>query len=165
MNKKLSLEGESLIKNFEGLRLNAYLDSGGIKTIGWGHALKDDEHHFNKITYEDAEELFKKDIYSLERGLFNLFGRTFLEELEQKKYDSLVSFTYNIGIGNFSKSNVYKNLRKNEHKAALTWWSKWTKDSKGNILQGLIMRRKKEIHTFDHQHIYLSEIEKESLFI
>jgi len=27
---------EEIIKKFEGLRLNAYLDSGGVPTIGWG---------------------------------------------------------------------------------------------------------------------------------
>jgi len=162
--RKTSPEGINLIKDFEGLSLNVYKDSGGIPTIGWGHCLTPQEYHINQITYEEAEDLFKKDIQEKERNLFNLFGRGYLEDLDQKKYDALVCFIYNISLSDFSVSYTYKHLKKRDYKNGLTWWSKWVHDAKRQREPGLIRRRKKEIYTFDHQHHYLTELEKESLF-
>lgn len=162
--KKTSKEGEALIKDSEGESLKVYLDSGGIPTIGWGHALMPNEMHITQITKEQSEELFKKDLQEKEKVLLSLFGNGYLENIDQKKYDALMCFIYNINLSAFSVSYTYKYLKKKEYKPGLIWWSKWVHDAKKQRCPGLVKRRKKEIYTFDYQHNYLSELEKESLF-
>ena len=45
----------------EGLRLEAYLDSGGVPTIGWGHT-GPEVHEGLVWTREQAVEALKKDM-------------------------------------------------------------------------------------------------------
>ena len=52
--------GLELIKHFEGLRLKAYRDSGGVLTIGYGHTTN--VYEKQTITEAEAETLFAKDI-------------------------------------------------------------------------------------------------------
>ena len=48
---KISKEGIALIKKFEGLELEAYQDSVGVWTIGWGHT----KDVFEGMTISKAE--------------------------------------------------------------------------------------------------------------
>ena len=57
---KISLEGLSLIKKFEGCKLEAYYCSGGVLTIGYGHTGKVKET--DVITQDEADRLLKGDI-------------------------------------------------------------------------------------------------------
>ena len=61
----MSDQGIALLKRFEGLRLNAYQDSGGVWTIGYGHTSAAGGLPVNRglnITYEQAEQLLKDDL-------------------------------------------------------------------------------------------------------
>ena len=60
---KISQEGLSLIKKFEGLRLKAYKCSANVLTIGYGHTggVKETD----KITLEEADSLLKRILQSL----------------------------------------------------------------------------------------------------
>ena len=64
---KISLEGLSLIKKFEGCRLEAYYCSGGVLTIGYGHTggVKESD----TITQEEAEKLLRADVLNLKNML------------------------------------------------------------------------------------------------
>ena len=92
---KISENGIRLIKQFEGLRLEAYLCSGNIWTIGWGTTLingakvKADD----KINYKYAEQLLEYDLKKFE-SIVNLRITT---EIMQNQFDALVSHTYNTG--------------------------------------------------------------------
>ena len=85
----LTLEEVSfnLIAVFEGLRLNAYRDSVGIWTIGYGHTHGVKEG--DVITKEQALEFFKLDCKSL-------FERVITYPIQEGA--ALVSFGYNLGI-------------------------------------------------------------------
>lgn len=90
-----------LIESFEGLRLNAYKDSVGVPTIGWGHT-----HGVkmgDSITREQAEEFLKQDLASARADV----ERTVIQPLTPNQYGALVSFTFNLGRGNLQK--VLKN--------------------------------------------------------
>lgn len=160
----LSKDGENLIKTCEGLVLSVYQDCG-LKTIGWGHTLKRGEEKITKITLQDAEDFFQKDVKEIEKNLSLIIPKASIVLSHQKKYDALISLIYNIGIKSFSDSNIYKFLKKEIYKGSLYWWSKWIRDSKGEILPGLVNRRKKEIYMFDEEHLYLTHEEKQQLFI
>jgi len=92
--------------------LSAYDIGDGMITIGWGHAEKIDDSNFRKgdnITYEKAEELLEQDIESAKAGLDRLLGRwdeAGVEyQIDQGMYDGMVSMIFNMGIGNFLKSD------------------------------------------------------------
>ena len=65
---KVSENGINLIKQFEGLRLQAYLCSGNVWTIGWGateiNGVKVKEG--DELKLEDAHQLLKSDLQKFE---------------------------------------------------------------------------------------------------
>lgn len=155
-----SQKGIDLIKSFEGFRAETYKDSGGIPTIGYGHALKPNES-FTRISEQDAENLLKQDVYVAERYINNNFGRKIIN---QNEFDALVSFIFNIGQGAFNKSSVNTYIRLDEFKIAMTWWAKWVRDGRGEIMPGLVIRREKEIRLFNEKGQYITEFQIDELF-
>ena len=79
------------IKEFEGLRLEAYLDSAGVPTIGYGHT-GDDVIMGDRISEYWANHLLKADLYDVELAV-DLLGVA----KTQGQFDALVSFAYNLG--------------------------------------------------------------------
>ena len=65
LNMEYSEAGMDITKKEEGLRLEAYRDSGGLWTIGYGHLFSPDpKADFAGLvwTQEQADEAFAKDI-------------------------------------------------------------------------------------------------------
>ena len=88
---RVSEKGKTLIKQFEGLRLEKYKDIGGKETIGYGHC---GNNLPNKITLEQAEYYFENDIMAVEQRV-NKYNNIY--NFTQSEFDSLVSFCFNIG--------------------------------------------------------------------
>lgn len=109
----------------EGLRLQAYRDSGGIWTIGVGHTGPNVGMGLT-ITYEQAMVLFSEDQAPL---LKMVAGRPLLEAV------ALVDFGFNVGRG--ALANVLAGKDSIDNPAH-------TKDRHGNVLPGLVARRKLE---------------------
>ena len=103
---KISKEGINLIKHFEGCRLTSYRDSVGVLTIGFGHTKGVKEGMI--ITESKAEELLKDDLFYFELRVLQLVKIP----MTQNQFDALVSFTFNVGEGNFAKSNLLKRMNK-----------------------------------------------------
>ncbi len=101
---KLGTRGETLIKDFEGLRLAAYQDQAGVWTIGWGHT-GPDARRGNRITPERAQELFDQDNDSAEQ-VVNRLSALRAEPLNQRQFDALVSFEFNTGALSNRKNRV-----------------------------------------------------------
>ena len=115
----------ALIAVFEGLRLTAYKDSGGVLTIGIGHTGPDVTPGLT-ISAEMAYKLFAEDQAPL---LKMLEGKSPLEAA------ALASFGFNCGRG--ALSSILAGQASIDD-------PKWTKDRRGNILPGLVSRRKLE---------------------
>jgi lysozyme len=128
-----------ILQDFEGLRLEAYQDTGGVWTIGYGHTGPEVKQGMT-ISKEKALEYFINDIKWAEEAVNkNLAGY----ELTQNQFDALVSLTYNIGTNGFARSTTVKRIKEGDYigaAEAITWWNKVN----GNIVQGLVNRRKKE---------------------
>lgn len=138
---KTSEAGIKLIKNFEGCRLSAYQDSVGVWTIGYGHTKG--VHPKQSISQTEADRLLKQDLAVFESGVNNLVK----VELKQCQFDSLVSFSFNIGIGAFSKSTLLKKLNQKDYKEAANQFLRWNKAG-GKVLAGLTRRREAEKSLF-----------------
>ncbi|MBR5835061.1 MAG: lysozyme [Bacteroidales bacterium] len=138
---KTSPKGIALIKEFEGLRLKAYLCPGGVWTIGYGHTAGVKPGMV--ISEAQAEEYLKADLISFERYL-NGLGLA----LNQNQFDALISLIYNIGIGNFQKSTLLRKARINANDNSIVdEFLRWVY-SKGRVLPGLQRRRLREMKLY-----------------
>lgn len=138
---KISQTGIDLIKYFEGCKLIAYLDDSGTWTIGYGHTRV--ARSGWKINQEEAEELLRNDLMHSE-ALIRGLGLS----LNQNQFDALVSFVYNVGIGNLKQSTLYRLLKKDPNNFFIAYeFPKWRK-SGGVILPGLERRRKAEARLY-----------------
>ena len=138
---KTSPKGIALIKEFEGLRLKAYLCPGGVWTIGYGHTAGVKPGMV--ITKAQAEEYLKADLIAFERYL-NGLGLA----LNQNQFDALISFIYNVGTGNFSSSTLLRKVRANpQDNSIVDEFLRWVY-SKGRVLPGLQRRRLAEMKLY-----------------
>ena len=139
---KISLEGLSLIKKFEGCRLKAYYCSGGVLTIGYGHTggVKETD----VITQEEADKLLKGDILKFEQYVSD----NVKVDLDQSQFDALVAWTFNLGPGNLRESTMLKKLNNGEYESVPFEMRRWNKAG-GKTLDGLIRRREAESLLFE----------------
>ena len=67
--------------------------------------------------------------------------------IHQLMFDSLVSFTYNLGLGNFQSSTLLKKVNLGKFKECEIEFVKWNK-ALGKVLEGLTRRRIAERNLF-----------------
>lgn len=133
---KTSRESLEKIAEFEGVRLTAYRCPAGVLTVGIGHTGPEVVEGMT-ITHERAMEYFAQDIRSAEivvehAGL----------QLDQGKYDALVSFCYNCGASNLQKLTRGRTLA--QIADAIPLYNK----GGGKMLNGLVRRRAWERELF-----------------
>lgn len=139
---KTSPRGIELIKQFEGLELEAYQDIAGIWTIGYGHTGPDVEPGM-RISEREAEALLRRDLKSREDAV-DRFSNV---DLNQNEFDALVSFVYNVGAEAYRRSTARRLLNRNNRLGAadaLTWWNKATIGGVLREVAGLTRRRAAE---------------------
>ena len=138
---KTSPKGIALIKEFEGLRLKAYKCPGGVWTIGYGHTAGVKPGMV--ISEAQAEEYLTADLIASEKYLNNL-----RLAINQNQFDALISFFYNVGTGNFSRSTLLRKVRANpQDNSIMDEFLKWVY-SKGRVLPGLQRRRLAEMKLY-----------------
>ena len=138
----ISANGYSIIKEFEGLRLDAYLDTGGVWTIGYGtikymsgtRVAKGD-----KISVEDAEANLMNDCKWVDACL----DKKVTAKLNQNQFDALASFVYNIGESQFGSSTLLRKVNAGDFVGAASEFDRWVFDN-GKRIEGLAKRRAKE---------------------
>lgn len=140
---RISNEGLAFLRQWEGFRPTPYQCAAGQWTVGYGHVLRDGEN-YDTVSLSEAEALLRKDVAEVEAALSEALKGI---ELSQWQWDALVSFTFNIGIGNFKKSTLLKKLKQGDFKAAADEFLRWTK-AKGKTVRGLVRRRKAERKLF-----------------
>jgi lysozyme len=71
----------------------------------------------------------------------------FKKDIEQYQFDAFVSFSFNVGIGAFSKSTLLKKFRAGDIEGAAKEFARWNKGG-GKVLKGLVRRRVEEAKLF-----------------
>lgn len=146
---KISSNGIELIKQFEGLSLKPYLDAVNIPTIGFGNTYYEDG---TKVTLKDKLITEQRAIQLLEyvanKDFGNNINKVVKTPLNQNQFDALVSFSYNVGNGNFNSSTLLRWLNQGFYNEASIQLLRWDK-AKGMPLAGLTKRRKAEKELFD----------------
>lgn len=141
---KLDSKGYDLIKEFEGFSDRPYKCSANIPTIGYGNTFYPDGKRVSmldkQITKEYADEIFKNVVDNFAFKVSKLIK----SKVTQNQFNALVSFAYNVGIGNLEKSTLLKLVNINPNDAMIAkQFLRWNK-AKGKELKGLTNRRIKE---------------------
>lgn len=142
---KTGSQGISLIKQFEGCRLNAYPDpaTGGAPwTIGYGHTGNDVRPRM-VWTQVQADSALISDLAQCERAV----SRLVKVNLTQNQFDALVSFVFNVGSGNLQSSTLLRKLNSGDYRGAADEFPRWNKAA-GKVMAGLTKRRAAERELF-----------------
>jgi len=152
---KVSSKLIEMIKHDEGVRVKPYRCPALLWTVGVGHVI--DQNHIRipleerkslpipdgwdrTLSMDEVNAILAKDLESFERGVLrlapNLAGR-------QGKFDACVSFSFNVGLGNFQRSTIRMKIQREEWESAADAFLMWTKAG-GKELPGLVRRRKGE---------------------
>lgn len=134
---KTSESGLMLILDYESCRLQPYQCSAGKWTDGIGNTNDVDPNR--KITEQEAVA----DLIENIRGFEKQIDRLVVTPVTQPTYDALVSFTYNVGVGNLKKSTLLKKLNSGDVAGACNEMTRWVYSS-GKKLKGLERRRANE---------------------
>lgn len=139
---KHSDKARDLIARFEGRRTQAYPDpatAGDPWTIGVGHT--GPEVH-KGLTWTDAQIdlALDADLIRFDEGVSGLIGNA---PTSQNQFDAMVSFAFNLGLGNLGKSTLLMDHKKGAYKLAAMEFARWNKAG-GKIMAGLTRRRAAE---------------------
>ena len=149
---------------YEGCRNKPYLCPAHIWTIGYGHVLYQEQIRLPMVRVEgkevpmirrefplrqedarawtkaEIEELFAADVGNFERGVLRLVPGA---AGAQGRFDALVSFAFNAGLGNLQRSTIRMKANRGDWVGAAEAFMQWTKGG-GKELPGLVARRKAE---------------------
>ena len=140
--RDISEKGYAIIREFEGFKAEAYLDTGGVWTIGFGTIKYPNGQRVKKgdtCTREQAEQWLKNDCKWVDACL----DKYVTAKTTQNQFDALASFVYNIGETAFAKSTMLTLLNQNNFTAAANQFDRWVFDN-GKRITGLANRRTKE---------------------
>jgi len=142
--------GKDLIKQFEGCKLKAYKCPAGLWTISWGLTFYPDGRKVKEgdvITQQQAEEYFDAVVNDFAKQVDVLVK----SNVTANNFSAIVSFTYNVGIGNLKNSTLLKKINANPKDATIpAEFRKWVR-ANGEVLKGLVRRRDAEAKLYE-QH-------------
>ena len=139
-----------LIKKWEGLLLNAYLDPVGIPTIGYGTTRYPNGQKVrlgDRISERDAEVYLRSECSKVATEISELIK----VPVNQNQFDALVSFAYNVGTGAFQSSTLLRKLNQGDYQGAANEFSRWVNGVVNGVFQplpGLVSRRADEKNLF-----------------
>ena len=67
--------------------------------------------------------------------------------LTQHRFDALVSFAFNVGLGNLQRSTLRMKHNRADYDGAAQEFLKWSKAA-GKVLRGLLIRRTYEMNLY-----------------
>lgn len=138
MADPVNAEAIHLICSNEGCVLHTYYDSVGVATIGFGHT-GDDVTEGMQITQAQAQALLEQDLAKFEDGVDNLLTG----DTSDNEFGAMVSFAYNVGLGNFGGSSVLRRHNQGDKAGAADAFLMWNRAG-GQVLDGLTRRRGEE---------------------
>ncbi len=109
--KHVSSQLSDFISSCEGSRSTVYADAGKNLTIGCGKKLYFGELFYNNLCYEEIQAYFMQ---SVDNGSYARAVNRFLRDngikYSQNQFDSLVSFSFNLGTGWINSGSDLKDI-------------------------------------------------------
>ncbi len=128
--------GLQIIKDSEGLRLDAY-QAGGRWYIGYGHTRT--ARAGMTISETKAEQLLREDVRDAENGV----KAAVIVPMNENQFSAMVSLAYNLGVGGFGRSTVLERINKGDYQGAADGFLNHNKAG-GKVIEHLTHRREKE---------------------
>ena len=135
--RQINADGLALIKQFEGLRLKAYLCPAGVLTIGYGSTGPNVKPGMT-ITADQAEKLLLDDLVRFEQGV-----ALQCPVATDNQFAALTAFAFNVGLENLRTSTLRRMHNEGDYAGAAGQFGKWNRAA-GKVLPGLIKRRAAE---------------------
>lgn len=149
----------SQIKKDEGVKNKPYQCPALLWTVGVGHVI--DPHHAKVpfadrkalpipsgwdrvLSNDEIDEILRKDLNRFEQGVLRLIK----VPMTQGQFDALVSFSFNVGLGNLQNSTLRMKINRGDYVGAAEQFLVWTKAG-GKVLAGLVKRRTHEKEMFE----------------
>ena len=156
---KVSQKCIDQIKKDEGVRNKPYQCPALLWTVGVGHVI--DPNHAKVpmadrkqlpiptgwdrvLSADEIDDILRTDLARFEAGVLRLIK----VPLTQGQFDALVSFSFNVGLGNLQNSTLRMKVNRSEFEAAAEQFLVWTKAG-GKVLPGLVKRRTHEKEMFE----------------
>jgi len=152
---KASAAAIKMVKHHEGVRTRPYRCPALLWTVGVGHvidpshaAVKHEERRSlpipagwdRTLTMDEVDAILAQDLARFERGVARLCPAALGH---QGQFDALVSFAFNVGIGNLQRSSIRMRYNRGDIEGAADAFLMWTKAA-GKVLTGLVKRRNDE---------------------
>ena len=142
--------GVELIRFFEGLRLEAYSDISGNRTIGYGHLLAPGETEIS-VTRQEAEALLLSDISEHEKAVLDLISGA--DGVTDGMTSALTCLAFNVGVARLAGSSVIRMALAGDFSRAAVYFMKFCKarnpkTGKLEPVDGLLKRRMAEAVLF-----------------
>lgn len=131
------LAGAGTVAYYEGKSNKAYLDPVQIYTICYGETKNVKRGDYK--TDEECYESLADELVEHHEGMM----RYVKVPLSTKEEAAYLSFTYNLGVGAFSRSTLLKKLNAGDRVGACNELLRWTRAG-GKVLRGLVLRRQSE---------------------
>jgi lysozyme len=147
----LSPEAIKVICHHEGIRYKPYRCPAKLWTVGVGHVLYPEQGKLKieardgfalrpednrQFTKDEVDGILRADLQRFERGVHSFCP----VPLTQGMYDSLVSFSFNVGLGTLQRSTLRQKLLRGDKAGAAEELLKYCMAG-GKILKGLQNRR------------------------
>jgi lysozyme len=130
-----------LIEKFEGRKNVAYLDGGGVWTIGIGHTRG--VRAGMTATNAQIDDWFAQDVATTVAGV----NAAVTAYVTQNQFDAMVSLAFNIGVAAFAGSTLVRKLNSGDTLGAAAQFVRWNQDN-GLVVPGLTNRRRAEADYF-----------------
>jgi lysozyme len=149
-----------MISHHEGVRQNPYKCAAKLWTVGVGHVMFPDQgklkidqrdaftppqEAMRKYSMEEVNEILRLDLARFEKGVATYCP----VPLTQGQFDSLVSFSFNVGLGTLQRSTMRQKVLRGDMEGAAEELLKYCMAG-GKILKGLQNRR------LDERALFLS---------
>ena len=151
----ISPKALKMIAHHEGTKLKPYRCPARLWTVGVGHVIEPaharvpfEERNnlaipegWNRVfTLEEVDAILAKDLERFERGVLKYCPSA---GSRQAWLDSLVSFSFNLGLGTLQRSTLRQKHNRGDYAGAADELLKYCKAG-GKVLKGLENRRKDE---------------------
>lgn len=144
--RRVNEAGLALVKEFEALRLQAYMPTpDDVPTIGYGHTKG--VKMGDTCTEEEAQAWLREDLAEAEACVEEAITAV----LTDNEFSACVSLAYNIGCHAFKESTLAKRLNDADYDGARAQFLRWDRQA-GRQLAGLTRRRKAEADLFEREH-------------
>ena len=134
-----------LIKRYEGFRPQAYQDSVGVWTIGYGTTRINGQpvKAGMTITEDQALQLVQQEVNKLWSQIESILK----VKINDNQMNALVDFAYNLGFGSLKNSTLMRLVNESKFEEAANEFPRWVYAG-GKVLPGLVKRREAERQLF-----------------